>query len=59
MRSGQDHNREASGTECGLSPEVWMRLQAAYDLKKAEKNHKVMKRVARIVPVKPIEEVRA
>ena len=43
----------------GGSPEVWMRLQAAYDLKKAEKNHKVMKRVARIVPVKPIEEVRA
>ena len=43
----------------GGSPEVWMRLQAAYDLKKAEKNQKVMKRVARIVPVKPIEEVRA
>ena len=43
----------------GGSPEVWMRLQAAYDLKKAEKNKKVMKRVARIVPVKPIPEVRA
>ena len=43
----------------GSSPEVWMRLQAAYDLKKAEKNQKVMKRVARIVPIKPIEEVRA
>jgi addiction module HigA family antidote len=43
----------------GSSPEVWMRLQAAYDLKKAEKNQKVMKRVARIVPVKPIEEARA
>ena len=43
----------------GGSPEVWMRLQAAYDLKKAEKNKKVMKRVARIVPVKPVEEIRA
>ena len=43
----------------GGSPEVWMRLQAAYDLKKAEQNKKVMERVARIVPVKPPEEVRA
>ena len=43
----------------GSSPEVWMRLQAAYDLKKAEQNKKVMARVARIVPVKPAEEVRA
>src|SRR4029077_14438385 len=43
----------------GGSPEVWMRLQAAYDLKKAEQNKKVMKRVARIVPVKPVEEIRA
>ena len=43
----------------GSSPEVWMRLQAAHDLKKAEKNQKVMKRVARIVPLKPIDEVRA
>lgn len=36
----------------GSSPELWMRLQAAYDLKKAEQNKKVMERVARIVPVK-------
>ena len=43
----------------GGSPEVWMRLQAAYDLKKAEQNKKVMKRVARIVPVKPVEEIPA
>ena len=43
----------------GGSPEVWMRLQAAYDLKKSEQNWKVMARVARIVPVKPVEEVRA
>lgn len=43
----------------GGSPEVWMRLQASYDLKKAEQNKKVMARVARIVPLKPIEEVRA
>jgi addiction module HigA family antidote len=43
----------------GSSPEAWMRLQAAYDLKKAEQNKKVMERVARIVPVKPVEEIRA
>jgi antitoxin HigA-1 len=43
----------------GGSPEVWMRLQAAYDLKKSEQNKKVMQRVARIVPVKAVEEVRA
>ena len=43
----------------GGSPEVCMRLQAAYDLKKSEQNKKVMARVARIVPVKPAEEVRA
>jgi antitoxin HigA-1 len=42
----------------GGSPEVWMRLQAAYDLKKAEQNKKVMQRIARIVPMKPVEEVR-
>ena len=41
----------------GSSPELWMRLQAAYDLKKAEQNKKVMERVARIVPVKPSEEI--
>jgi antitoxin HigA-1 len=43
----------------GSSPEVWMRLQAAYDLKKAEQNKKVMARVARIVPGKPVEGVLA
>jgi addiction module HigA family antidote len=43
----------------GGSPEVWMRLQAAYDLKKSEQNKKVMARVARIVRVKLVEEVRA
>ena len=42
----------------GSSPEVWMRLQAAYDLKKAEQNKRVMERVVRIVPVKPVGEVR-
>jgi addiction module HigA family antidote len=42
----------------GSSPELWMRLQATYDLKKAAQNKKVMQRVARIVPVAPIEEVR-
>ncbi len=43
----------------GSTPEFWMRLQAAYDLKKAEQNKKVMERVARIVPVRPPEEARA
>jgi addiction module HigA family antidote len=42
----------------GGTPELWMRLQAAYDLKKAEQDKKVMARVARIVPVKPLEEIR-
>jgi addiction module HigA family antidote len=35
----------------GGSPEVWMRMQANYDLKKAAQDKKVMARVARIVPV--------
>jgi addiction module HigA family antidote len=35
----------------GGSPDVWMRLQAAYDLKKVAQDKKVMQRVARIVPV--------
>src|ERR1019366_7089981 len=43
----------------GSTPQFWMRLQAVYDLKKAEQDKKVMERVARIVPVKPVEEVRA
>jgi addiction module HigA family antidote len=42
----------------GSSPEMWMRLQAAYDLKKAERDKKVMRGVARIVPVKASDEVR-
>jgi antitoxin HigA-1 len=43
----------------GSSPELWMRLQATYDLKRVEQNKKVMERVARIVLIKPVEEVRA
>ena len=43
----------------GSTPEFWMRMQADYDLKKAAQNKKVMERVARIVPVKLLEEVRA
>jgi len=43
----------------GGSPEVWIRLQAAYDLKTAERNKKVMDRVARIVPIEPVGETRA
>src|SRR5271156_3271006 len=42
----------------GGSPELWIWLQAAYDLKKVEQNKSVMQRVARIVPVKRVEEVR-
>jgi len=42
----------------GSTPEFWMRLQAAYDLKKAEQNKKVMERVARIVPIMPAGELR-
>src|SRR6202140_5901890 len=41
----------------GGSPEVWMRLQASYDLKKSELTKKVMARVAPIVPIKPAEEI--
>jgi addiction module HigA family antidote len=43
----------------GSSPGMWMRLQAAYDLKRAEQDKKVMARVARIVPVRQAEEVGA
>jgi addiction module HigA family antidote len=43
----------------GGPAELWMRLQAAYDLKMAERNKKVMDRVARIVPVKRVEDVHA
>jgi addiction module HigA family antidote len=42
----------------GGSPEVWMRLQAAYDLM-AEQDKKVMQRVARIMPLERVEELRA
>jgi addiction module HigA family antidote len=42
----------------GGSPDVWMRLQADYDLKKSARNKEIMKRVARIVPVKLLEEGR-
>jgi len=43
----------------GGTPELWMRLQAAYGLKKAEQNKKVMQRVARIAPLMPVEDVGA
>ena len=42
----------------GSSPETWMRLQAAYDLKKAQQDKKVMAFVARMTPAKPVEELR-
>ena len=41
----------------GGSAEMWMRLQAAYDLKIAEQDKQVMKQVARIVPVEMTDEV--
>jgi len=43
----------------GSTPEFWMRLQAEYDLKRAAQNKKIMQRVARIMPVKPVHELRA
>ncbi len=43
----------------GGSPEMWMRLQAAYDLKMAEQDKGVMALVARIVPLQQAEELRA
>jgi addiction module HigA family antidote len=43
----------------GGSAEIWMRLQATYDLKKSAQNKKVMARVARIIPVKLTGEIRA
>jgi addiction module HigA family antidote len=42
----------------GSSPEFWMRLQAAHDLRKAEQDKRVMARVARIVPVLSGDELR-
>lgn len=35
----------------GSSPELWMRLQASFDLKKAALDKRVLDRVARIVPI--------
>ncbi len=35
----------------GGSPELWVRLQATYDLKKSEQNKMIMARVAKIVPI--------
>src|SRR5947207_6771688 len=43
----------------GSTPEFWMRLQTEYDLKKAAQNRQVIQRVAGIVPVKLLEQVRA
>lgn len=41
----------------GSTPEFWMRLQADYDLKIAAQDKEVMRRVARIVPVKTPQEI--
>ena len=42
----------------GSTPEFWMRMQAEYDLKRAAQDRRVMERVARIVPVKAVDEMR-
>src|SRR5271165_760753 len=39
----------------GGSPEVWMRLQAAFDLKKSERDKRVMRRIARIVALNAVD----
>lgn len=36
----------------GSSAEMWIRLQAEYDLKKAEQDKKTMESVSRIVPIR-------
>ena len=36
----------------GGSPEIWIRMQSAYDLKKAEQDTRVMKRLAKMVPLR-------
>ena len=41
----------------GGSPEMWMRLQASYDLKMASRDETVMARVRQIVPIRREEEV--
>ena len=41
----------------GGSPEMWMRLQASYDLKMASRDETVMARVRQIVPIRMEEEV--
>jgi len=43
----------------GGSPYIWMKLQATYDLRKAESDKKVMRQVARVVPFRPTEQIRA
>jgi addiction module HigA family antidote len=43
----------------GGSPEVWMGLQATFDLKKSKQNKKVMQGIARIVPLNGADEVHA
>lgn len=43
----------------GGSPDIWMKLQATYDLRKAENDKKVMQKVARIVPFRPTEGIGA
>ena len=43
----------------GSSAEMWIRLQAEYELKKAEQDKKTMESVSRIVPIKDREPVSA
>ncbi|MFZ5914825.1 MAG: HigA family addiction module antitoxin [Pseudomonadota bacterium] len=43
----------------GSTPEFWMRLQAAHDLKMAEQDKKIMALVAKITPVNTVKNVHA
>jgi len=39
----------------GSTPEMWMRLQAAYDLKKIQLDTRAMQNVAKVLPAKRTE----
>lgn len=41
----------------GSSPEMWMRLQASYELQKARKDKDIRKSIHKIVPLKHQEEI--
>jgi len=43
----------------GSSPEMWMRLQADFDLKKACEDEKIRAGLERIVPIRQLEDAMA